>query len=346
MTPSRRDQPRPTGGARRGGRPSPGPRARDGGRGPAAARAPACPRAHSRARVARVALILACVAGLLGATSLSAQIRAPQPRERRPPAAGPTRLPDGRPGPGYWQQQVDYTVEATLRPANHRLFGTAAITYHNNSPDTLRELYWHLYQNLFRPATELRRHARIVGPAPQPTHGMAIYHVQVGDRELVRQVDRTLMRTALPEPLLPGGVVQLRVDWEYEVPTTAVDLRTGRDGADYGMAQWYPQIAVYDEHGWDATPYLGQGEFYLEYGDWDVRLRVPADYVVAATGTLENPGEVLSPEEIARLGRAAPDTLVHVIPAVEPRRFRRRAARNIALWHFAAHRVRDFVWTA
>ncbi len=303
-------------------------------------------RLRARARGPAAAIALTLLAGVAGATSLSGQLRPPQPRERRQPIAGPTRLPDGRPGPGYWQQQVDYRVEATLVPGTHRLIGTEWITYHNNSPDTLRELYWHLYQNIFRPVSEHGRHARIVGPVPQPTHGITVFGMQVEDTAVAVQVDRTLMRTPLLQPLFPGAQLHLRVEWEYEVPTTEADLRTGRDGADYGMAQWYPQIAVYDERGWDATPYIGQGEFYLEYGDWDVRLRVPADYVVAATGTLENPRAVLSAQEMARLAAASPDSVVHVIPAVEPRRFRRRAARATAVWHFAARRVRDFVWAA
>ncbi len=297
-------------------------------------------------RAPAAAIVLTLLAGTIGATSLRGQIRPPQPRDRRQPATGPTRLPDGRPGPGYWQQQVDYRVEAALLPATHRLAGTEWITYHNNSPDTLRELYWHLYQNIFRPVTELKRHARIVGPVPRPTHGISIFAVEVEGQAVPTQVDRTLMRTPLARPLPPGAQLRLRVEWEYEVPTTEADLRTGREGADYGMAQWYPQVAVYDERGWDATPYVGQGEFYLEYGDWDVRLRVPANYIVAATGTLENPRAVLSPEELARLAAAGPDSVVRVIAAVEPRHFRRRAARSTATWHFGARHVRDFVWAA
>ena len=294
-----------------------------------------------------LAIALTLLAGAVGATSLAAQIPSPRPRERRTPRAGPTRLPDGRPGPGYWQQQVDYRVDATLLPAAHRLRGSEWITYHNESPDTLRELYWHLYQNIFRPVKEARGRARIVGPVPPPTRGMTLLRTQVEGTDVVPQVDRTLMRTALPFPLLPGAELHLRVDWWYDVPTTEVDLRTGRRGADYGMAQWYPQIAVYDEHGWDATPYLGQGEFYLEYGNWDVRLHVPADYVVAATGTLENPGAVLDPQERQRLAAVSPDSVVRVIPAVARRPlFRRRVARGTTVWHFTARRVRDFVWAA
>jgi hypothetical protein len=274
-------------------------------------------------------------------------MRPPHPRERRPPAAGPTRLPDGRPGPGYWQQQVDYRVEATLRLPGHRVAGTEWITYRNNSPDTLTELYWHLYQNLFQPLHELRRRARIVGAAPAPTRGMAIFHLQAQGGELAREVDRTRMRTPLKQPLLPGGRLELRVDWDYEVPTTEVDLRTGRHGADYALAQWYPQIAIYDERGWDVSPYLGQGEFYLEFGDWDVRLRVPADYVVAATGTLENADSVLGPAELQRLGRASPDSVVHVVTGPISRAPRRRGGpARWRSWHFVATGVRDFVWTA
>ncbi|HET9984703.1 MAG TPA: M1 family metallopeptidase [Longimicrobiales bacterium] len=293
---------------------------------------------------------LSLVLLLAAAAPLRAQLWAPRPRDHGRPGAGPTRLPDGRPGPAYWQQRVDYRADATLQPDRHRLVGTEWITYHNASPDTLRELYWHLYQNIFLPRDDGRRHARLLGVAgaePEPTRGMTVRRVEADGRELAREVDRTLMRTPLGAPLPPGAELNLRVDWTYEVPA-GVALRTGRIGADYGMAQWYPQIAVYDdERGWDSTPYLGQGEFYLEYGDWDVRLRLPADYVVAATGTLENAADVLTPEESARFAAARADTTIAVVApgeslAERPRR--RRAAWRV--WHFRASRVRDFAWAA
>jgi hypothetical protein len=109
------------------------------------------------------------------------------------------------------------------------------------------------------------------------------------------------MRTRLPAPLAPGGSLAVRVTWAYEVPPHPT-LRTGSRGADFGMAQWYPQIATYDDRfGWDTTRHVGKGEFYLEYGDWDVRLTVPGSYLVAATGTLRNAESTLTAEQRGRL---------------------------------------------
>lgn len=287
------------------------------------------------------------------AVSLSLPLEAQDPgglTSRRAPAGGPTRLPDGRPGPGYWQQRVRYRVEATLEPDARRLTGTAWITYHNDSPDTLRELNWHLYQNIFRD----QRFGRLA------TRGITVHLVAAEGVALAPEFDGTLMRTTLPASLPPGDSIHLRLEWEYEV-RRAASLRTGSRGRDFGIAQWYPQIAVYDDQrGWDRTPYLGQGEFYLEYGDWDVRISLPTEYLVAATGTLQNPEEVMTREQLARFGAVTSDSVVSIVrpetPVVAPesgaRESRARAPRQTAApprtrtWHFTATNVRDFAWAA
>lgn len=263
-------------------------------------------------------------------------------------AAGPTRLPHGKPGPGYWQQRVDCRVEATLDPVARRLTGTEWITYHNNAPDTLRELWWHLYQNVFRADSEGRERARELGRLFRTTKGMAVHRVETDGVTLETEIQGTLMRTPLAAPLPPGATLALRVEWEYEVPEGA-RLRTGSEGRDFGMTQWYPQIAVYDDQrGWDRTPYVGPGEFYLEYGDWEVRLTVPADYVVAATGVLENAEEVLTPAQAARLRSISADSVVSIIAAQETGTARPVVAgdEGTKTWRFRARDVRDFAWAA
>ncbi|HEV2129663.1 MAG TPA: M1 family metallopeptidase, partial [Longimicrobiaceae bacterium] len=260
-------------------------------------------------------------------------------------AQGAVRLPDGRPGLGYWQQQVDYSVEARLEPAVRRLTGRARITYHNASPDTLRELHWHLYQNIFRADSRAGGAEQILGRRMTATRGITVHRVAAAGQPLDREIAGTLMRTPLREPLLPRDSLVLQVEWEYEVPPIP-SLRTGSRGEDFGMAQWYPQIAVYDDrHGWNDTPYLGTGEFYLEYGRWDARITVPSDYIVAATGTLRNPEQLLTPAQLRRLREVSRGRVTQVVTAAEigTRGVSHPAERT---WHFTARDVRDFAWAA
>lgn len=258
-----------------------------------------------------------------------------------------TRLPDGRPGPAYWQQQVDYSLDATLDPARRVLTGRGTITYHNNSPDALAELRWHLYQNLFR-ADSGTTAATIVGREMTRTSGIRVTRVAAAGRALTPVVTRTLMRTALPAPLAPGDSLQLDVEWTLDVPAVA-SLRTGSAGEDFGMAQWYPQVSTYDDvHGWHDLPYEGQGEFHLEYGRWDVRLTLPRRFLVAATGTLRNPDAVLAPAQAGALRRAASapaGQLARVVSAADTGGRGAPPGRD-RTWRFTAERVRDFAWAA
>ncbi|CAN5765329.1 hypothetical protein BH23GEM7_BH23GEM7_33460 [soil metagenome] len=262
------------------------------------------------------------------------------------PAQDAIRLPDGRPGPGYWQQQVDYSVEARLEPQARQLTGRARITYHNSSPDTLHELHWHLYQNIFRGDSPARGVEQILGRRMAATRGITVHRVTADGRPLDREIAGTLMRTPLREPLGPGDSLLLQVEWEYEVPPIPT-LRTGSRGEDFGMAQWYPQIAVYDDrHGWNDTPYVGTGEFYLEYGAWDVRITVPSNYLVAATGTLRNPEQLLTSVQLRRLQEVTPGRVTQVVTAADLEARAAEAPPAERTWHFTARDVRDFAWAA
>ena len=165
--------------------------------------------------------------------------------------------------------------------------------------------------------------------------------LQLRDNETTTQVD-------LAEPLAPGKTATFDIAWHFLIPEHGAD-RMGRDGALYELAQWYPRMAVYDDvRGWNTEPYLGQGEFYLDYGDYNVAVTVPAGYIVAATGALQNPAEVLTPTEISRLAQAAKsDTPVRIVTADE---LKSGAARprstGTMTWRFAAKNVRDAVWAA
>ncbi|HWT45581.1 MAG TPA: M1 family metallopeptidase, partial [Vicinamibacterales bacterium] len=152
----------------------------------------------------------------------------------------------------------------------------------------------------------------------------------------------------LATPLAPGKRTTLDVAWHFNIPEHGAD-RMGRDGSLYELAQWYPRMCVYDDlRGWNTEPYLGQGEFYLEYGDFNLAVTVPAGYIVAATGTLQNANEVLTPTEISRLAQAShSDTPVHIITQQDLTSGKARPRKTGTMtWRFHANDVRDAVWAA
>jgi len=161
-------------------------------------------------------------------------------------------------------------------------------------------------------------------------------------------VDDTMMYVELPSPLPPGGTVVLELKYAFNVPEHGAD-RMGRDGSLYEIAQWYPRMAVYDDvHGWNTDQYLGQGEFYLEYGDIYYEVTLPTGYIVGGTGVLQNPAEVLTPAERRRLAAAVrSDSTVAIVTADELSSGAARPHRDGTLtWRFRAHNVRDVAWAA
>lgn len=272
------------------------------------------------------------------------------------------RSASGLPGPAYWQQKADYTIRASLDTATHTITGEETIRYTNNSPDTLRFVWLQLDMNAGSPDS---RFAPLANPRLRPEPGFragatiervtAVRVAAAGARPaatpLTWRVNSTMMRIDLDRPLPPRSVTAIAIAWHHQIPT---DGRTGREhfsaGWLYQVAQWYPRMAVYDDvRGWNTDQYLGPSEFYLEYGDFDVTLTIPAAYTVAATGVLRNPLEVLPVTIRTRLaGAARADTIVHIItlgelgsPALLPPRT--GATRS---WHYAATNVRDFAWGA
>jgi hypothetical protein len=266
------------------------------------------------------------------------------------PGPNAYRTAAGAPGPDYWQQRADYTITATLDTAAKRIRGTASIRYTNNSPDTLRFVWLQLDQNLYRNLSK--------GSAMFPAEsrwgvrgfqgGYEITGLQVNGRGVVGKIDDTMMRIDLDAPLAPhGATLTIGMQYAFMVPEHGSD-RMGRDSALYEIAQWYPRMAVYDDvRGWNTDPYLGQGEFYLEYGDIDYSVTVPAGYVVAGSGVIQNRAEVLTPSQSERLDRAAHSaTVVQVITADEANAAKRRAVPGTKTWRFRAEHVRDVAWAA
>ncbi len=276
------------------------------------------------------------------------------------PPATEFRSAVGTPGPRYWQQRADYSIKASLDTATRRLAGSEQITYTNNSPDTLRFVWMQLDQNLFRPGS--------VGSLLFPSDsrfgsagfegGFEIESVtqaksivakkSVAPAPLRTRVDDTMMYVELAFPLAPGGTAHLNLSYAFNIPEHGAD-RMGRDGALYEMAQWYPRMAVYDDvHGWNTDQYLGQGEFYLEYGNIDYEITLPAGYIVAGSGVLQNPAQVLTPTERSRLASAVKsDSTMAIVTADELSAGAARPRTDGTLtWRFKAERVRDVAWAA
>src|SRR5689334_3980344 len=283
------------------------------------------------------------------------------------PAPNEYRSGSGRPGPKYWQQRVDYKINAILDSANNEIRGRETIHYVNHSPDTLPYLWMFVEQNLCAPKS-------ITNQLNQPplvfldvafdfsclkfNGGLTLDSLRVNGTNANRTIYGTTMRIDLPRPLPPGGAVDIDAAWKFKVPENGGG-RMGRDGALYEIAQWYPRMAVYDDvRGWNHEPYIGAGEFYLEYGDFDVSLTVPASYIIAATGELMNPEQVLTPTQRARLALARrSDTAIAIIRRDEVGNFDKTRPRIYAqgelsalypysslTWRYTANNVRDFAF--
>ncbi len=305
--------------------------------------------------------LLALAASVAGAQTPTTSLP-PANHEVFAPLALPTpttvRTAAGEPGPDYWQQRADYRIQVTLDADAHRIRGSEVITYTNNSPDALGELWIQLEQNLFRPGSRgslVNSGTRWRGAFEGGGIDLTRVEVVQGGKTLRPKyfVDDTRMRIDLDEPVAPkGGTIDIRIDWTFLIPEYGAD-RLGRfqsvDGWVYELAQWYPRMYVYDDvDGWNPMPYIGQGEFYLEYGDFDVEITVPRDYIVVATGELQNPGDVLTREQRDRLERArkSAETIHIVAPDEVGSADARPRGRGPLTWRFRAENVRDFAWAA
>jgi hypothetical protein len=294
------------------------------------------------------------------------------------PTPTDTRTASGAPGHAYWQQRADYTIRATLDEAERAVSGSETVTYHNNSPDTLAYLWVQLDQNMFRADSDNRniisypsREAWATGrTGPGGTNfeaarfifasrafdgGVKVASVTDADGKPLRYViNKTMMRIDLPQPMKPGARFSFKMAWSFNVPETNVlGRRMGFEPFDkedkndiFEIAQWYPRMAAYyDAHGWQNKQYLGDGEFTLEFGDYDVELTVPSDHVVAATGVLQNAGNVLTAAQRQRLeqARTAAKPVV-IVSQAEATAAEKGRASTTKTWHFKANNVRDFAW--
>lgn len=271
------------------------------------------------------------------------------------------RTSDGQPGENYWQQFTEYDIEAILDPAKRTLSANARITWHNNSPDTLRRVHLELVQNHHAEGAMRNRPAEVTG-------GIDLRRVAVDGEEFGKEressnyynVNGTRMSLWLPSPVGPGEQAQIDIAYDFLIPQRGASGRMGhsRDNLFY-LGYWYPQMVVYDDVvGWHPDHYLGQAEFYHGFGDYELTIHAPADWIVMATGQLQNPDEVLHPEVLTRWQAAMEsDEPVRVFTAGEdaPATVRPRPAAQDAsigetdtllAWRFSASNVRDVAFSA
>lgn len=262
----------------------------------------------------------------------------------------------GKPGPNYWQNQSDYEIQATIDTVNHRIKGTVHISYTNNSPYELNFLWLQLDQNAFREDSR----SKALYPAGDrngvrtPTKGYELKQVSVNKNEADYVVNDTRMQIRLSKPVkAEGGKAEVSIQYEFKIPTHGKD-RMGRveteNGWIYTIAQWYPRMAVYDEvEGWNNIPYLGTGEFYLEFGKFDYTITAPANMVVVGSGMLQNPRKVLAKEQRKRLKKARKsDTTVTILSKQEMLEgtHHKEGKDGMLSWHFKMDNSHDIAWAA
>lgn len=267
------------------------------------------------------------------------------------------RTASGKPGPEYWQNSADYVLEASLDEKNHLVEGKVTITYTNNSPEELDFIWLYLEQNRFTKDSR--------GTLTTPYFGNRYsgdieggFHLQnvkiktdagTSDKYLISD---TRMQVFLDKPLkAKGGKAEISMNFKFEVPTKGMD-RMGRldveEGTIYAIAQWYPRVAVFDDVvGWNTEPYLGAGEFYCEYGDFDVKITAPANHVVVASGKLQNPNEVLSAKQREQFEKASKsEKAIFIVTKEEASKAAKEKTSKTKTWHYKMQNTRDVAWAS
>ena len=271
------------------------------------------------------------------------------------------RTAAGSPGPKYWQNSADYKIDASLDDENKSLSGTVLITYKNNSPQELPFVWLQMDQNIYSlqsrgvAITDLsggRWANRDAFDGGYQLKSVEIVNSATGKTAPADYlVSDTRMQVKLPAGLRTGGVLKLKIAYTFRIPQYGTD-RMGRletkNGWIYEIAQWYPRMCVFDNVvGWNTLPYLGQGEFYLEYGNIEYNVNVPGDMIVAGSGELLNPAEVLTPTEIRRMAQARnSDKTVAIRGEDEVTDPASRPAKGRLTWRFKCTNTRDVAWAA
>ncbi|MDB5140702.1 MAG: peptidase [Mucilaginibacter sp.] len=279
------------------------------------------------------------------------------------------RAADGQPGPKYWQNRADYQLAARLNNETNEITGSEILTYTNYSPQNLGYLWMNLEQNLFKLDSRGTAIVPLVGNPPVPTSrnwgrgqafdaGYKIKSIKMlgakgAETEVKFLVSDTRMQLFLPKAVAAnGGQMKLKIEYSFTPPNYGSDrmgIQETKNGKIFQVAQWYPRMCVYDDvYGWNTIPYTGPGEFYLEYGDFDLKITAPANNIVVASGELLNPQEVYTPAQLKRWAEAAKSEKTVIIrsasevtdPASRP------AGKKELTWHFKINSARDASWAA
>jgi hypothetical protein len=290
------------------------------------------------------------------------------------PTPNEYRSGSGAPGPRYWQQRADYVINAELNDNNQSISGSETITYFNNSPDVLKYLWLQLDQNINKKnsMTAMSENNSIRDSVSTRTlaadlklhdfdGGFKIKSVKdASGKDLAYTINNTMMRVDLVQPLAAGKQMSFSVEWSFNINNRMHNMtfNDGRSGMEYFpedgnylyiIAQWFPRMCVYDDVvGWQNKQFLGQGEFTLSFGNYAVNLTVPADHIVAATGMVQNPTEVLTAEQIARFEKAktAFDKPVMIVNQAEATAKEKTKSTEKKTWKFYAENVRDFAFAS
>jgi len=285
----------------------------------------------------------------------------------------------GAPGAGYWQQQANYVINATLDEEERSISAQSTIEYINNSPDPLNYIWVALDQNRFKDGSLARESATAAatgsrrgdasGVEDRVSFGSLRYSQAQEDRDygfefkavtdkngrdLSYIINDSMMRIDLPMPLAPEERTTINIDWDHNIiDEVAIG---GRGGYEYfeedgnyifGMAQWFPRLASYTDYtGWQNKQFLGRGEFTLEFGDYEVNLTVPSDHIVASTGVLQNPREVLTATQRRRLSNLSTEKTSYIVTPEEAAENEKSKASGTKTWQFKAENVRDFAWSS
>ncbi len=285
------------------------------------------------------------------------------------PTPNEYRDASGAPGSKYWQQQADYEIKVTLDDNNQTITGWENVTYHNNSPQTLTYLWLQLEQNMrasdsdaksvtaagLGGAIPAKSFDQIIGGSPDFDGGYKINSVKDAQgNSLKYTINKTMMRVDLPEPMKTGDQFSFEVEWSYNINDRMKD--GGRSGFEYfpedgnyvyTIAQFFPRMAVYDDvNGWQNKQFLGSGEFALPFGDYKVSITVPSDHMLAATGELQNPSDVLTASEREKfeLAKKTFDKPVIIRSQEEAIQYEKSKSTKTSTWEFEAENVRDFAF--
>jgi len=263
------------------------------------------------------------------------------------------RSANGGPGYKYWQNRADYTLHATIDTVKNELSCSEIIHYTNNSPDSLRSLWLQLDQNTYRKDARSNFYSSFGARVHTDGFQFETVMIELNGKTLKADyiINDTRMQIRLPMELSPKTKIDISINYYYNIPVFGgrTDYLTTRNGKIYEIAQWYPRMCVYDDlEGWSTLPFLGSGEFYCEYGDFDYTVTVPNDMVVAGSGELQNEKEVLSEQQIQRLILAKKSDQSVIIRTVNEvnQIAAHRISNGVKTWHFKMYNTRDVAFGA